>query len=47
MALPPGAQPIHAALRAWLKGVVLNSLGKTADAEMVGYYYQCAIYSNS
>lgn len=33
IALPPGAQPIHAALKAWLKGVVLNSLDQTAEAE--------------
>ena len=34
-ALPPSAQPIHRAMTAWLKGGVLNSLGRIADAEKV------------
>lgn len=33
--LPPEAQPIHYALRAWLKGGLLNSLNKSIDAEKV------------
>ena len=34
-ALPPGAQPVHVAMRGWLRGVVLSSLGRTAEAETV------------
>ena len=34
-AMPPDAQPIHMAMTAWLRGGVLNSLGRTADAEQV------------
>ena len=33
MAMPPDAQPYHRALRAWLYGGVLNSLGRTEEAE--------------
>ena len=34
-ALPPDAQPVHKAMTAWLKGGVLHSLGRVADAEQV------------
>ncbi len=37
-ALPPGATPLHAALRAWLRGAVLNSLGQITEAETVSQY---------
>lgn len=34
-ALPPDAQPVHKAMTAWLKGGVLNSLGRVPEAEKV------------
>ena len=34
-ALPPDAQPVHRAMTAWLKGGVLNSLGRVPEAEKV------------
>ena len=37
-ALPPDAQPFHRAMTAWLKGGVLNSLGRVADAEQVATF---------
>lgn len=33
--LPTEAQPVHQALRAWLKGGVLNTMGKPIEAEKV------------
>ena len=39
VALPPGAQPIHAAMRGWLRGAVLSSLARTAEAETVSEHY--------
>lgn len=33
--LPPQAQPVHQALRAWLRGGLLNSLGNSVEAEKV------------
>ena len=35
MALPPGAKPVHQAMRAWLRGGILNSLGQVIEAEKV------------
>ena len=34
-AMPPDSQPFHVAMTAWLRGGVLNSLGRTAEAEQV------------
>ena len=34
-AMPPDVQPFHMAMTAWLRGGVLNSLGRTAEAEQV------------
>ncbi len=33
--LPSGAQPVHQALRAWLRGGVLNTMDKPIEAEKV------------
>ena len=33
--LPSEAQPVHHALKAWLMGVILNSLNQPIDAEKV------------
>ena len=38
-ALPPDAQPVHKAMSAWLKGGVLNSLGRVAEAEKVYFAF--------
>ncbi len=38
IALPPGATPLHVALRAWLKGALLNTMGQAAEAETVSVY---------
>lgn len=38
MALPPGVKPVHEAMRAWLRGGVLNSLGQSVEAEKVCVY---------
>ena len=35
LALPPDAQPFHKAMRAWLRGGVLNSLKRPREAEKV------------
>ena len=35
LALPPDALPFHKAMRAWLRGGVLNSLGRPKEAEKV------------
>ena len=35
-AMPPDAQPFHRAMTTWLKGGVLNSLGRVPEAEKVG-----------
>ena len=35
LALPPDAQPFHKAMRAWLRGGVLNSLNRPREAEKV------------
>ena len=35
LALPPDALPFHKAMRAWLRGGVLNSLGRPNEAEKV------------
>ena len=40
-ALPPDSQPVHQAMTAWLKGGVLNSLGRVADAEKVQCVCAC------
>ncbi len=34
--LPAGAQPVHQAMRAWLKGGILNALDQPIEAEKVG-----------
>lgn len=34
--LPAEAQPVHHAMRAWLKGGILNSLNQPVEAEKVG-----------
>lgn len=34
--LPTGAQPVHQAMRAWLRGGLLNSLDQPIEAEKVG-----------
>ena len=33
--LPPEAQPVHKAMRAWLRGGLLNSMNKLVEAEKV------------
>lgn len=40
MPLPAGAQPVHQAMRAWLRGGILNSLNNSIEAEKVfqGYH---------
>jgi len=36
-ALPAEAQPVHRAMRAWLRGGILNSLNRPIDAEKVRF----------